>query len=315
MKKLIFLLFLLPAFCLMGQTGDQCKLTLTLLNGNNEPIAMQKFKLSYADGSLLGEFITNTSGQSVIQVKQNSGYIFETLVNGRSMKTEFSVEDESQVQFDLQLAIDNSANSDSVKVIFRVTDEKSIVESEAKITVKEGNNVVFSCTTDVDGYCFVTLLKSKDYDLVVEKFGKTFNIDFDLPDDPALSEFTYRIKIKVVERYTRTYVLENVYFDYNKWDIKPESNASLNNLYDELSRNPQMKIELAGHTDSDGDDAFNMQLSQRRADAVKNYLIKKGIAANRILTKGYGETTPIATNETSEGKAKNRRTEVKVISE
>jgi outer membrane protein OmpA-like peptidoglycan-associated protein len=151
--------------------------------------------------------------------------------------------------------------------------------------------------------------------LLVQKFGKDFDLDLDLPDDPDLAEFTYHLKIKVVERYIRTFVLENVYFDYNKWDIKPESYPALNNLYDQLKADPQMKIEVGGHTDSDGPDAFNMQLSQRRADAVRQYLVNKGIAANRILTKGYGETAPIADNNTEAGKAKNRRTEIKVISE
>ena len=261
----------------------------------------------------LGDFQTDAQGKSTIELKKNTVYRFETKINGRTMQTEFPIENEDQVQFELQLAASGEAASDSVKVIFHVTDEKGIVESEAKIAVTESGRTVFSCTTDVDGYCQVMLLKNKDYKLIVNKFGKEFNLDLDLPPDPDLAEYTFHLKIKVVERYIRSFVLDNVYFDYNKWDLKPESNAALNSLYDMLKADPAMKIEIGGHTDSDGPDAFNMQLSQRRADAVKNYLVTKGISAGRLLTKGYGETTPIASNTTDEGKAKNRRTEIKVI--
>jgi len=74
-----------------------------------------------------------------------------------------------------------------------------------------------------------------------------------------------------------------------------------------------MVIEISGHTDDVGDDALNLELSQKRAESVRNYLIKNGIASNRVTAKGYGETQPIADNSTPEGKAKNRRTEVKIL--
>ena len=74
-----------------------------------------------------------------------------------------------------------------------------------------------------------------------------------------------------------------------------------------------LKIELAGHTDSDGEAGMNMDLSQRRAETVRNYIIKKGVPANRVTAVGYGETEPVASNQTDEGKRKNRRTEVRII--
>ncbi len=74
-----------------------------------------------------------------------------------------------------------------------------------------------------------------------------------------------------------------------------------------------MKIKISGHTDTDGDEASNLVLSQQRADAVKNYLISKGIASNRLIAIGFGETKPIETNTTAEGKKANRRTEIQVL--
>lgn len=296
-------------------SGDYCNLTLYLKGTNGSVLAGQKFKLLYSNNQPIGEWITDSEGKFTIQLKKNTNYFFESLINGRNMKTEFPIADEDNVSFELQLAVSSHAETDTVKVTFNVTDENGVAETEAKINVKDGNISVFSCVTDVDGLCTVNLKKGKSYALVVEKFGKTFNLTLDIPNDADLAEFRYNLKIKVIEKYTRTFVLENVYFDSGKWDIKPESYASLNKLYDMLVSDMAMKIEVGGHTDTDGNDPANMQLSQRRADAVKQYIVKKGISANRILTKGYGETAPLAPNNTEDGKAKNRRTEIKVITE
>jgi OOP family OmpA-OmpF porin len=80
-----------------------------------------------------------------------------------------------------------------------------------------------------------------------------------------------------------------------------------------LQKNPTIKIEIAGHTDNKGDKKYNQTLSQKRAETVVNYIVKKGIAITRLTAKGYGDTTPIAPNDTEENKAKNRRTELKVL--
>jgi OOP family OmpA-OmpF porin len=87
----------------------------------------------------------------------------------------------------------------------------------------------------------------------------------------------------------------------------------LNDMAELMTLKPGMKIEISGHTDSDGDDAKNLELSKQRAQAVKDYLVAKGIAAVRISAIGLGETKPVGDNATVAGKAKNRRTEVKVL--
>lgn len=98
-------------------------------------------------------------------------------------------------------------------------------------------------------------------------------------------------------------------FDSGKSDIKPESMGTLNEIVKLMKENPALKLEIGGHTDSDGDDASNLTLSQKRAEAVRTQLISMGIEATRLTTKGYGETKPVGTNDTFEGKAKNRRVE------
>jgi len=97
-------------------------------------------------------------------------------------------------------------------------------------------------------------------------------------------------------------------------DLKPTSKAELNKLIAFLKANPKLVIEIGGHTDNVGKPKDNQLLSENRAKAVKDYLVENGIDFNRLKTKGYGDTTPIASNETDEGRAENRRTEFKVVS-
>lgn len=104
-------------------------------------------------------------------------------------------------------------------------------------------------------------------------------------------------------------VTHGIMFDYNSSNIKPESMGVLKSIVQVMNDNPTLKFEVGGYTDSDGDDAYNLKLSQQRADAVKTQLIALGISADRLTTKGYGETNPIADNTTPEGKANNRRVE------
>ena len=108
-------------------------------------------------------------------------------------------------------------------------------------------------------------------------------------------------------------VLENIFFDFDKSVLLPQSYVELHNLINLLNSKPNMKIELSGHTDNKGKDKYNMQLSLDRAQAVYDYLILAGIDKKRLKYKGYGATQPIADNKTDEGRAKNRRVEFKIL--
>lgn len=104
-----------------------------------------------------------------------------------------------------------------------------------------------------------------------------------------------------------------VYFDTNKSDVKGTSATTLDKLAGIFKEYPKSVILVEGHTDSAGPEDYNWNLSQQRAESVTNYLVGKGISGGRFTTKWYGETQPRATNETSEGKAKNRRVELAII--
>ena len=105
-----------------------------------------------------------------------------------------------------------------------------------------------------------------------------------------------------------------MFFDSGKSTLKAESEKELENLLSILNEIPTLKIEISGHTDNVGSAKFNKSLSEKRAKAVVDYLISKGISADRLTYVGYGFDQPIASNDTPEGRQQNRRTEFKVIS-
>ncbi len=104
-------------------------------------------------------------------------------------------------------------------------------------------------------------------------------------------------------------VTHGILFDVDKATIKPQSMGTINEIYNVLKRDPSLKFEIDGHTDNTGNAAHNMTLSQQRADAVKTELVSLGIDASRMTTKGFGDSKPIDSNDTPEGKANNRRVE------
>jgi outer membrane protein OmpA-like peptidoglycan-associated protein len=126
-------------------------------------------------------------------------------------------------------------------------------------------------------------------------------------------EATYEIRIKIDP--PKSFILDNVYFDTGKSTLKSSSFKALTDLVEVLKLKSNMFIEIQGHTDNVGSEESNLKLSQDRADAVKNYLVNKGISNDRITSIGYGQSMPIDYNSSEEGKAKNRRTSLKVIKE
>lgn len=201
-------------------------------------------------------------------------------------------------------------------ILGKVSDKNSKQPLEAKISVinTENNQVVFEDLSDyIDGKFLATLPIGNNYAVHIQREGYLFESQQYALNDPKYTdeEFESIILLKLIERGSSSR-LSNIYFDVNKHDILPKSEADLSTLTAFLKLNTRVSIEIEGHTDNTGNSEANLLLSENRARAVKIDLTAKGIAANRISTKGYGSTSPVASNHTEEGRALNRRTDFKV---
>ena len=105
-------------------------------------------------------------------------------------------------------------------------------------------------------------------------------------------------------------MLRGVHFDFNKYNIRPGDAAILDEVADTLKSKPNLRVDVNGYCDAIGSEEYNLKLSDRRSDSVANYLEEKGIAADRLIPHGYGKTNFVATNDTPEGRAQNRRVEL-----
>jgi outer membrane protein OmpA-like peptidoglycan-associated protein len=138
------------------------------------------------------------------------------------------------------------------------------------------------------------------------------NENLDLSSLETYTEKKMNLYLVPMER-GQTIRLNNIFFDYDKSELKPESIPELSRLIVLMKQNPAMKIEITGHTDNLGANEYNFKLAGDRAAAVKNYVITNGIDKTRVTSKSYGETKPIATNETEEGRQQNRRVEFVIL--
>ena len=199
-----------------------------------------------------------------------------------------------------------------------VYDDETKKPTDAKfeiIDIESGKTVVESYSDKNTGEFMVTLPYGKNYMLNVSKrkylfYSDHFEMD-KLADIKNAKQLIVRLK-PVKDGSTMS--LNNIFFDTNSAALKPESKTELNKLVSFIKSNAIVKLEIGGHTDNVGDDKANMILSDKRAKSVCDYLITSGIEASRLVSKGYGETKPVAENTTEEGKAKNRRTEITILS-
>ena len=181
----------------------------------------------------------------------------------------------------------------------------SIVDLETKKEIYKGNTTA--------GSFFVNIEANKNYALNVQKEGYLFySQNINLTATTSTKPNQLEVLLEPISSNNKI-VLNNVFFDFDKTDVKPASFVELDKLVELLQKNPTIKIEISGHTDNKGDDLYNQTLSQKRAESVVNYLTQKGILKTRLVAKGYGKTQPVAPNDTEENKAKNRRTEVKIL--
>ncbi|MBA2329529.1 MAG: OmpA family protein [Flavisolibacter sp.] len=190
---------------------------------------------------------------------------------------------------------------------------KAGIPSSVELIDLSNKQVISKVQTDETGNYLITLPVGKDYAFNVNRKGYLFYSDnYFLKSESPDSTYRKDIPLQPIE-VNAAVVLKNIFFDVNKFDLKSESQAELDKIVQLLQENNTIKIQIEGHTDDVGKDQDNLKLSENRAKAVVAYLAQNGISPSRLTAKGFGESKPIADNSTELGKAKNRRTELKVI--
>lgn len=209
-------------------------------------------------------------------------------------------------------------NAKAIPVAFvkgKVFDAETKLPLQANLVLKslENSKTIANINSNEDGSYLVCIPVGKDYSFHVNNEKYLFqSVNFSLLNHNVTEAYYQDIFLNKIEK-EKQIVLRNIFFDVNKFELKPESNVELELILKMLIENPSISIEISGHTDDTGSEENNLKLSENRANAVMQYLIQKNIKSDRLKAIGFGETKPLQSNNTEEGKAINRRTEIKIL--
>ncbi len=199
------------------------------------------------------------------------------------------------------------------KVLFikgTIKDENSFEPVKARIELQnvETKKINEIALDTITGNYVAVAPFNNDYIMTIKKEGYVYESKYISKVDTIFkTPVTVDMEIKPIE-LEKSYRINDIYFAFNSYELTPESKVVLDQLIEFLELNPAICIQIRGHTDAIGNDAANLVLSDNRAKSVYDYLIASKVAAGRLTYKGFGETMPLATNNTDEGRAKNRRT-------
>lgn len=198
------------------------------------------------------------------------------------------------------------------KIVDDATDEPLLATIELYDNETEGLLAEFNSHPETGEY-LISLPGGKNYAISAKAEDYLFHSEnMNISESQVHREIINDIRLKKVE-VGQSIVLRNIFFDTGAAELRPESYAELGILYKLMIDNPSIKIEISGHTDNVGTANLNQRLSERRARAVVDFLLERGIDSERLTSKGYGFERPIATNDTAEGRQMNRRTEFEII--
>lgn len=224
--------------------------------------------------------------------------------NSRSRLIETEIPESQQLQF----------RSNYVKGTVKDRTNKKPLAARIELVnlVKDSvEAVVYS--DSLNGSYLMVLTQGAEYALYVNKKGYLFNsLNFNYSEVKDFEPIYLDVELDPV-RLGSTAVLQNIFFDFDKFELKDKSLPELQKLLKFMNDNPKVRIEIGGHTDNSGSALYNKTLSEKRAQAVFQYLVDKGVASSRIVVKGYGPDKPVAGNETEEGRQRNRRIEFRLL--
>ncbi len=271
-------------------------------------------------------FVTRRNEKGNWQQPNNLGYPINTVDEEASLivaadgKTAFYASDKGDFKnkldlFSFELREDIRAQK-TLWVKGKVFDKKTNkpLLSSVELTSIEDGFILSKLQTDVNGNYLTTLPIGKNYAFNVNRKGYLFySENFILKDKSIDSAMVIDIGLQPIEKGALI-ILKNIFFESKKATLQTSSFLELDKVATLMMENTKLIIQISGFTDNVGKPSDNLVLSNNRSKAVINYLIKKGITAKRLIGKGFGETKPIAKNNTEQGKAQNRRTEMSVIS-
>ncbi len=271
-------------------------------------------------------FITRKTAGGHWGKAQNLGYPINTIENEGSLviaadgKTAYYASDRADSRGGLDLyTFELRSDIRPARTLWikgKVFDKKTSkgLPSSVELTDLSTKETISKVQTDETGNYLITLPVGKDYAFNVNRRGYLFfSENFPLSEKQPDSTYNIDIPLQPIELNATT-ILKNIFFEVNKFDLNPRSQVELDKVVLLLKENPAVKVQISGHTDDVGRPADNLVLSENRAKAVVAYITTKGIDAKRLSYKGFGDTQPIAPNKTEKGKAQNRRTELKVVS-
>ncbi len=306
--------------------------TVTLLfqTKEGEPIADLSCALE-VNGTVSAFQKTPASGKASFDVPANASIVPIAVLRGREVRFR-PREMEDRDYLNIGIAIrQQKPLSGPIPTTITVQDTHDVPFKNANVflvSLSSGKTREF--TTDEQGKVSLTFPRDELFRITCITHIGVFTFDR-LPDKPLPADtghFDLVLRLSSAERvfttvpsllkgngvdYGSVYLMNNVYFDPGRATLTASSKKAVGDLDNFLRVQPKVKVEIAGHTDSTGDPAFNKTLSMRRAQSVVDILVKRGIKKNRLIAVGYGPSQPVASNKTAAGRRKNRRTEIRVL--
>jgi OOP family OmpA-OmpF porin len=256
-------------------------------------------------------FMTDASGKFETRIPEVDSYKVNVAATGYLAKEITNKIPKLNNDTTLRIVINLTPVIKRLYLSGNITDKKTSQPVTAKLQIVYKKTTNFTVQADGGKYeqempglgWFVLTASAEGY------LNATDSVNATNPDETPVVK---NISLSPIE-VGLTVRLKNIYFDFDKTTLQSESFVELNKVVEFLKQNQHLEIEIAGHTDSKGSDDYNLNLSQGRSQSVVNYLISQGIDAGRLTAHGYGESKPIDTNDTDEGRANNRRVEFTVL--
>ncbi|HUR10086.1 MAG TPA: OmpA family protein [Flavitalea sp.] len=271
-------------------------------------------------------FVTRKRTGGSWSTPENLGYPINTIENEGSLivaadgKTAYYASDRSDSRGGLDLYTFELRNDiRPARTLFvkgKVFDKKTErgLPSAVELIDLASREILSRVQSDETGNYLVTLPVGKDYAFNVNRRGYLF-YSANFPFTQIIADSTYHMDIPLQPiEPNATVILQNIFFDNNKYELKPSSTIELEKVVALLRENPTVRIQITGHTDNVGKTSDNLKLSNNRAQAVVKYISLKGILPSRLSFRGYGAQKPIADNKNEQGRALNRRTELTILS-